>query len=62
MGYKERSFGMVQALIEMNVFAPGRVRRIIDQKQRFIEFKAYWEDYLNAKTGETHNLGGWDAL
>ncbi|KAL4484058.1 hypothetical protein ABPG73_009256 [Tetrahymena malaccensis] len=59
MGFKERSFGILQALIELNVFCPIHVRRCQDHQKRLQEFKDYWEDYYCGKTGEIIG-GGWE--
>ncbi|KAL4494982.1 hypothetical protein ABPG72_015682 [Tetrahymena utriculariae] len=59
MGFKERSFGILQALIELNVFCPVHIRRCQDHQKRLQEFKNYWEDYYSSKTGEIIG-GGWE--
>ncbi|EAS01145.2 NRDE-2 (necessary for RNA interference) protein (macronuclear) [Tetrahymena thermophila SB210] len=59
MGFKERSFGILQALIELNVFCPNHIRRCLDHQKRLQEFKNYWEDYYCCKTGEIIG-GGWE--
>ncbi|CAD8110888.1 unnamed protein product [Paramecium sonneborni] len=55
MGFKERSIGILQALCEMNLFAPKHLQRTYDLNEKVKEFKNYWD--LNLRTGEQSEYG-----
>ena len=50
MGFRERSIGILQALCEMNIFAPKHLQRTYVFEGKVKEFQEYWD--LNLRTGE----------
>ncbi|CAD8072123.1 unnamed protein product [Paramecium primaurelia] len=59
MGFKERSVGILQALCEMNLFAPKHLQRTYDLEEKVKEFRNYWD--LNVRTGEQNDYGWRDT-
>lgn len=55
MGFKERAVGILQAMVELNIFSPKHLQRTPDFEAKFEAFKNYWDGGL--KTGETSLLG-----
>jgi hypothetical protein len=47
MGFKERAVGIIQGLVELNLFTPFQ----IDSQVKMDEFRERWEEYHICRTG-----------
>jgi len=59
MNLKERSLGIVVALIELNLFVPAELARTFEKAPKLLQFKSYWEQYGGYKLGDLASACSW---
>ena len=61
MGFLERGLGILQAVLEWNVFGRGATTSFFLEK-KLMDFKSFWEIRGSLRTGDVSELIGWEEM
>ena len=61
-GFTERATGILQSLVEVNIFVPESLKFVYNKDLRFKKYQEYYEAYEYPRVGELIKHEGWAEL